>query len=348
MDAVPVAAAVAVMEEGNPSLVLASTSVEDVKSPIVEEPKLHIDDVLQAPLEGIQSPLEKASIEEAPNFVEADSSFVEPASISKEEDITPRQEEEEEKVEEEEEDPVSSSTPSKAECPKVEESAVEALHVSNFFISLEDRLPAAAMDLIYWRPPLRTGCVFFSLLFLLLAFSVFSAISVVSHVALMLLALTLSYVGFRKVAAAVQKSGEDHPFQAELDLDVEALLRVDDIQGAIQVLMGHLLFIIDLLRSLFLIANVFDSFKFGLLLYALTYVGEAFNLLTIFIIALVLLFTVPKTYEVYGAEIDVLAEKLMAQLQAQWPVVKEQVVDRVMMMKEKALAAIPIGKEKAS
>ena len=86
----------------------------------------------------------------------------------------------------------------------------------------------------------------------------------------------------------------DHPFQAELDLDVEALLRVDDIQGAIQVLMGHLLFLIDLLRSLFLIANVFDSFKFGLLLYALTYVGEAFNLLTIFIIALVLLFTVPK------------------------------------------------------
>ena len=55
-----------------------------------------------------------------------------------------------------------------------------------------------------------------------------------------------------------------------------------------------------------------------------------------------------QTYEVYGAEIDVLAEKLMAQLQAQWPVVKEQVVDRVMMMKEKALAAIPIGKEKAS
>ena len=45
---------------------------------------------------------------------------------------------------------------------------------------------------------------------------------------------------------------------------------------------------------------------------------------------------------------DLVAEKLMAQALAQWPVIKEQVVDRIMMIKEKAIAAIPIGKDKAA
>ena len=56
----------------------------------------------------------------------------------------------------------------------------------------------------------------------------------------------------------------------------------------------------------------------------------------------------PQTYEVYGSEIDVVASKLIAQAKAQWPVIQEQVVDRLMMIKEKAIAAIPIGKEKSA
>ena len=79
-----------------------------------------------------------------------------------------------------------------------------------------------------------------------------------------------------------------------LDHDISALLCVDDVQGAIQASIGHVIHLADVLRGLFLIVNVFDSCKLGLFLYALTYVGEAFNLLTIFITALVILFTVPK------------------------------------------------------
>jgi len=264
----------------------------------------------------------------------------------------------------EDEDPVSSSTPSKAASPEVVEgdeeeeenanadssAAVEenALHLSGFFFSLEDRLPASLLDLIYWRRAVTSGCVFFSLFLLLLSFSLFSAISVVSHVALLFLSGTLSYVGFRKVAAAVQKSGEGHPFQDMLDYDVEGLLRVGDFQDVVKVALDHAIHFVDLFRSLFLIVNVFDSLKLVLALYAITYVGEAFHLLTLVIIALVVMFTVPKAYEVYGADMDLVAEKLLAHARAQWPVIKEQVVDRIMMIKEKAIAAIPIGKDKAA
>jgi len=337
MEAAPIAAAVAVLEEETPGLVLASTSVEEVKSPMADEPKLLVEDI-ESFVEKVNPPIEevKPPIEEVKPVESAE------VPLPKPEISEPK-----------EEDSVSSSTPAKPETPETdeaveEEAVVSALHLSGFFFSLEDRLPATLLDLIYWRQPVISGGVFFSLFFLLLAFSVFSAISVVSHLAMVVLAVTLSYVGFRKVAAAVQKSDEGHPFQVTLDQDVEALLRVDDVQDVIQALIGHVLNLLGVLRSLFLIANVFDSFKLGLFLYGITYVGDAFNLLTIVIIALVVLFTVPKTYEIYGADIDLVAEKLMAQARAQWPVIKEQVVDRIMMIKEKAIAAIPAGKEKAA
>jgi len=221
-----------------------------------------------------------------------------------------------------------------------------ALHLSMYFISLEDRLPAAALDLVYWRQPPLSAAVFLSLFSLLVAFSWFSCVSVVSYLALLVLCATISFVTFKRVAAAVQKTGEVHPFQEYLDLDLESFLAVDDVNDAVQVGISSLFHLADVLRGLFLIASLFDSVKFGVFLYALTYVGEMFNLLTIFIIALVLLFAVPKTYELYGDDLDAVAAKLAAQAKAQWPVIKEQVVDRLMMIKKKAIAALPIGKDK--
>lgn len=381
------------VEEENPGLVLASTSFEEVKSPMAEEPKLSFDDI-KSPVEVVESPAEevksqakddkspaeevespakddKSPTEEVESPAEDDKSPVEEVESPVEDDESPAEEvgspvEDKSPAEEvkspaekisapkEEEDPVSSSTPSKPASPEAEEvvedadSVDGALHLSGYFFSLEDRLSASLLDLVYWRQPVKSGCVFFSLFFFLLAFTIFTALSVVSHVALMVLAASFSYVGFKRVAAAVQKSGEGHPFQEMLDHDISALLCVDDVQDVIQASIGHVIHLADVLRGLLLIVNVFDSCKLGLFLYALTYVGEAFNLLTIFIIALVILFTVPKTYEVYGADMDLVAEKLMAQALAQWPVIKEQVVDRIMMIKEKAIAAIPIGKDKAA
>ena len=83
-----------------------------------------------------------------------------------------------------------------------------ALHLSMYFISLEDRLPAAALDLVYWRQPSLSAAVFLSLFSLLVAFSWFSCVSVVSYLALLVLCATISFVTFKRVAAAVQKTGE--------------------------------------------------------------------------------------------------------------------------------------------
>merc|ERR1719402_446087 len=73
------------------------------------------------------------------------------------------------------------------------------------------------MDLIYWRQPLISCAVFSTLFVLLLSFSLFSFISVTAYVSLMVLCATMSYVLFKKIAAAVQKTGEGHPFQELLE-----------------------------------------------------------------------------------------------------------------------------------
>lgn len=313
---VPMAAATANVADDISPLAIASTSFPET------------------PLEGVASP----------HVEEADSSFSDP----------PHKKEEAATEEEEDEGAVSSSTPiapkpfSPSQEEEVEGEPIAALHLSGYFISLEDNLPSCLLDLIYWRQPLLSGAVFSSLFLLLLAFSLCSAVSVVSYVALLALAGTLSYVTFRKVAAAVQKSGEGHPFQELLELDVQALLSIDDFKDVIQANVVYLVRAADTLRGLFLIVNVFESIKLAVFLYAMTYVGEMFNLLTIFIIALVSIFTIPKIYEVYGADIDIVAEKLIAQAKAQYPVIKEQVVDRLMMIKDKVIASVPIGKEKTS
>jgi len=324
-----------------------------------------IDFVSEEPVlvaEPVTSPPEAELVTSLPEPVtspiaeEPDSSFVD----TKEPMPTPSTKREvvEEEEEEDEVDPVSSSTPvaSKAspriediEC--VEDGAGDGAKMFACLESaaLENYLPPVVVDLIYWRQPWTTGAVFSSLFILLVSFSIFSAISVISHLALGFLIVIGSFVTFKRVAAAVQKTGEGHPFQAWLERDVEELIPgMEDVKPVVEVFVTHLTGTLDVLRSLFLIVHFFDSLKFVTFLYALTYVGDAFNLLTLVIILFVAVFTIPKVYEMYGGEIDSVLEKVVAQAKAQWPVVRENVIDKIVLIKTKIIAAIPIGKEKAS
>ncbi|EFX74424.1 hypothetical protein DAPPUDRAFT_108977 [Daphnia pulex] len=58
------------------------------------------------------------------------------------------------------------------------------------------------------------------------------------------------------------------------------------------------------LRRLFLVEDLVDSVKFALVLWLLTYVGSLFNGLTLVILAVVGLFTLPKVYETHQEKID--------------------------------------------
>ena len=57
-------------------------------------------------------------------------------------------------------------------------------------------------------------------------------------------------------------------------------------------------------RNLFLVEDIFESVKFAMALWCLTYVGAWFNGLSLLIIAFVGLFTLPKVYENNKTQID--------------------------------------------
>jgi hypothetical protein len=78
------------------------------------------------------------------------------------------------------------------------------------------------------------------------------------------------------------------------------------------------------LKQLFLVADMIDSLKFGLVLWTLTYVGGWFNGLTLVIIALLTIFTLPKVYEVYKVQIDQSVGLAKTKLEAVYKQVREK------------------------
>merc|ERR1712212_945356 len=57
------------------------------------------------------------------------------------------------------------------------------------------------------------------------------------------------------------------------------------------------------LRRLVLVEDMIDSIKFGIFLWVMTYIGAWFNGLTLLILGLVSMFSLPKTYEVYQEQV---------------------------------------------
>ncbi|XP_036604760.1 reticulon-4 isoform X3 [Trichosurus vulpecula] len=161
---------------------------------------------------------------------------------------------------------------------------------------------SAVVDLLYWRDIKKTGVVFGASLFLLLSLTVFSIVSVIAYIALALLSVTISFRVYKGVIQAIQKSDEGHPFRAYLDSEVavsEAL-----VQKYSNSALGHVNCAIKQLRRLFLVDDLVDSLKFAVLMWIFTYVGALFNGLTLLILALISVFSVPVIYERHQTQID--------------------------------------------
>jgi len=158
------------------------------------------------------------------------------------------------------------------------------------------------LDLIYWLDVKKTGAVFGSALILLLSLALFSVLSVVAYLSLIILTITVTFRLYKNVMAAVQKTGEGHPFKQYLEMDIS--LPDDKIHRCAEELVKSLSRGIAELRRLFLVEDMVDSLKFGLLLWVLTYIGAWFNGMTLIIIAMVGIFTLPKVYKVYQVQID--------------------------------------------
>ncbi|KYO23596.1 reticulon-4 isoform B [Alligator mississippiensis] len=161
---------------------------------------------------------------------------------------------------------------------------------------------SSVVDLLYWRDIKKTGVVFGASLFLLLSLTVFSIVSVTAYIALALLSVTISFRIYKGVIHAIQKSDEGHPFRAYLESDVAVSEEL--VQKYSNVVLGHVNGTVKELRRLFLVDDLVDSLKFAVLMWVFTYVGALFNGLTLLILALISLFSVPVIYERHQAQID--------------------------------------------
>ncbi|XP_046503487.1 reticulon-1 [Equus quagga] len=159
-----------------------------------------------------------------------------------------------------------------------------------------------AIDLLYWRDIKQTGIVFGSFLLLLFSLTQFSVVSVVAYLALAALSATISFRIYKSVLQAVQKTDEGHPFKAYLELEIS--LSQEQIQKYTDCLQFYVNNTLKELRRLFLVQDLVDSLKFAVLMWLLTYVGALFNGLTLLLMAVVSMFTLPVVYVKHQAQID--------------------------------------------
>ncbi|XP_011158608.2 reticulon-2 isoform X2 [Solenopsis invicta] len=191
-----------------------------------------------------------------------------------------------------------------------------------------ERLNPKVAALIYWRDPKKSGIVFGTILGVLLSLAYFSLISVLAYMSLLALSGTILFRIYKTVLQAVQKTSDGHPFKDILDLDLA--LPAEKVHEVADVAVAHANAAVSELRRLFLVEDFVDSLKFGVLLWCLTYVGSWFNGMTLIIIGVVALFTLPKVYETNKEQID----QNLALVQA-----------KINEITAKVKAAIPLGKK---
>lgn len=159
-----------------------------------------------------------------------------------------------------------------------------------------------AIDLLYWRNVKQSGAVFSSVLLLLFSLTQFSVVSVGAYLALAALSATISFRIYKSVLQAVQKTDEGHPFKSYLEMEIS--LSQDQISKYADKILLYTNTCMRELRRLFLVQDLVDSLKFAVLMWLLTYVGALFNGLTLLILAVVSMFTMPVVYEKHQAQID--------------------------------------------
>lgn len=185
------------------------------------------------------------------------------------------------------------------------------------------RLHPFVTQLVYWQDPKKSGGVFGSLLLLLLSLRFFSFISVVSYLALGGLSVTLSFRIYKNILQAVQKSNDGHPFKDYLEYDLS--VPQDKVHETADTLVKHVNCTLQKVRSLFLIEDLVDSIKLGIVLWTLTYLGAWFNGLTLIILGVIATFTLPKVYESNQALIDQYLSLVGAQVSGVLNVVKSKI-----------------------
>jgi hypothetical protein len=157
-------------------------------------------------------------------------------------------------------------------------------------------------ELVYWRDPKKSGIAFGAVFIVLIALTFLSLISVVAYTSLAVLTGTFGFRIYKAVLQAIQKTNEGHPFKDLLDLDIT--FTAEKAQELSNAIVNYGNTAIVQLRRLFLVEDFVDSAKFAAFLYFLTYIGGWFNGLTLIILGLIAMFSLPKVYETNKVVID--------------------------------------------
>ncbi|RNA12481.1 reticulon-1-A-like isoform X3 [Brachionus plicatilis] len=162
-------------------------------------------------------------------------------------------------------------------------------------------------DLLLWKCPKLTGAVFGSMFVLLLSFSLFSFLTVISALMLTALALVGAYRFYLAVVFRIKGTYDD-----SLDKLVKQDLPLpkDKIQECARLVEGDLYRALNQLKSIVLWESVSQSVKAFAAFYIVNWVGSCFNFLTLLLIGLVTVFTLPKVYQVYKQPIDQSIQKV--------------------------------------
>jgi len=167
---------------------------------------------------------------------------------------------------------------------------------------IENNVDKRVIDLIYWKCWKKTAAVFIGTMFILLSLNCCTLLSVVTLFSMSLLAVAFLYRIGMTVFNAVQKTSAEHPFRHILDQDMD--LCEETVQKRANEARNFVNHRVKQLKKLFLIEDVVESIKFGVMLWLLSYIGSWFSMMSIVTIGCVYVFSVPVIYERHQEQVD--------------------------------------------
>lgn len=162
-------------------------------------------------------------------------------------------------------------------------------------------LPPNVQDLVLWKCPKYTGAVFGTSLVLLLSMSSCSLLTVFSTLILLAMTICGAYRLYLSIVFRI-KGTYDETFDKASAYDLS--LPKDKIQEFARLLDTDMNQSLNKLKSIVLWDNICTSVMAFVALYFVYCIGSIFNTMTLLIIGLVKIFTIPKIYQLYKVQID--------------------------------------------
>ncbi|XP_034723514.1 reticulon-2a isoform X5 [Etheostoma cragini] len=173
-------------------------------------------------------------------------------------------------------------------------------------------MASKVMDLIYWKDTERTGMILTGLVVGLLSLFQLSIITVLSTVSLAVMCFTISVRIYYQVLYVLGWGDGEHPFKSYLDLDIS--FSGEEAERYMQKSIVMALSAVDSLKGLFFVGNLLESIKLLVLMYLVTYLGHLCNGLTLLIISVIAVFSLPLFYQKRQEQVDLFIAKIQAHI----------------------------------